>query len=54
MDAHVRFQISFGSEGATTYLTLEWTLSGVSPVMHLKRTLARKHSMADDALVRVC
>ena len=53
MDAHMSFEVSFGSECSAAYFALERPLARVRSVLHLQRRLARQHPVAHDTLIRV-
>ncbi len=51
---HVGLQVAFGGESATADATLKGSFTGMGTIVHLKGRLARQHSMANDAFIRIC
>ena len=51
MNSHVSLQVSLGGEGPGAYSALEWSLTSMCPVVHLKSRLARQDTMTYDTFV---
>ena len=53
MNAHMGFQVAFGSKSPGTNPAFEWPLPGMRSIMHLKSRFARQDPVTNDTFIGI-